>query len=497
MPTCLNSRNYWRRYASTATAPVHDEPSHASSDAESFIPNEQTYPRVIASQPGVQGRQLLWELSKVVDAQNVDMIVDYGRSYGNYITDVDGNSFLDVFAQIASQPLGYNNPALLAAAASPAVASAVVNRPAMGFFPQHDWASILANGILRKAPPGLNKIFPSATGSDANETAYKAAFMWFAQRRRGERHVEMTAEEASSTMENASPGSPNLSILSFKTAFHGRLFGTLSTSRVTPIHKVDIPAFDWPQAPFPQLKYPLEKHVKENEAEEDRCLRAVETLIRDYHNKVAAVVVEPIQAEGGDVSASSRFFQNLRQITKRNGVIMIVDEVQTGVGATGKFWAHEHWNLPDPPDIVTFAKKAQMAGFFYHDPDLEPNKPKRQINTWMGDPVRALLFTAIADEIDRLDLVSNAASVGSYIFSALLELSEKFPKQIQNLRGMGAFLAFDTPNRADFLRRVKGLGVNMGGCGVSAVRLRPMLIFQRHHADVLLRVVRTVVEERS
>ena len=85
-------------------------------------------------------------------------------------------------------------------------------------------------------------------------------------------------------------------------------------------------------------------------------------MIQNFHNPVAGVIVEPIQSEGGDNHASPNFFKGLRAITRKHNVLLIVDEVQTGVGATGKFWAHEHWNMDEPPDMVTFSKKAQTAG---------------------------------------------------------------------------------------------------------------------------------------
>ncbi|KKA18741.1 hypothetical protein T310_7290, partial [Rasamsonia emersonii CBS 393.64] len=293
------------------------------------------------------------------------------------------------------------------------------------------------------------------------------------------------------------PGSPQLSILSFKSAFHGRLFGSLSTTRSKPIHKLDIPAFDWPQAPFPALKYPLEEHAKENAEEEQRCLQEVERLIKEFHNPVAAVVVEPIQSEGGDNHASPAFFRGLREITKRHNVLFIVDEVQTGVGATGKFWAHEYWNLETPPDLVTFSKKAQTAGYYYGNPALRPNKPYRQFNTWIGDPARALLFRAILEEIERNNLVENTAATGDYLYKGLESLAKKYPHAIQNLRGkgQGTFIAWDTPNRDEFLVKAKSVGVNIGGSGNSAVRLRPMLVFQKHHADILLDRLETLLKQ--
>jgi 4-aminobutyrate aminotransferase/(S)-3-amino-2-methylpropionate transaminase len=369
------------------------------------------------------------------------------------------------------------------------MASALINRPALGNFPQNDWADILETGVLSVAPKGLNQVFMSQAGSDANELAYKAAFMWRRQQERGGAEAEFTAEEMSSSMNNAAPGAPSMSIMSFKTGFHGRLFGSLSTTRSKPIHKLDMPAFDWPAASFPMLKYPLDdpSNAEYNAKEEERCLDEAEKIMTGYHNKVAAVIIEPIQSEGGDNHASPSFFRGLRALTRKHNVLMIVDEVQTGVGATGKFWAHDHWNLEDPPDMVTFSKKAQTAGYYFGDNALRPNKPYRQFNTWMGDPARAILFRAIIKEIKRLDLVNNTANVGEYLYSGFEQLAKQYPKDIQNLRGkgQGTFIAFDSPRRDEVLKRAKGVGINIGGSGEKAVRLRPMLVFQKHHADIL------------
>jgi 4-aminobutyrate aminotransferase / (S)-3-amino-2-methylpropionate transaminase len=400
------------------------------------------------------------------------------------------------YAQIASIPVGYNNPTLLRAATSPQMASALVNRPALGNFPQHDWAEILKTGILKVAPKGLNQVFTAMAGSDANEAAYKAAFIYKRQQQRGGANVDFTPEEISSSMLNQAPGAPPLSILSFKSSFHGRLFGSLSTTRSKPIHKLDIPAFDWPQATFPLLKYPLEENVEYNKKVEQEALDDVEYQLTTHHLPPCAVIVEPIQSEGGDHHASPAFFRGLRELTKKHDVLLIVDEVQTGVGSTGKFWAHEHWDLPSPPDIVTFSKKAQTAGYYFGNPELRPNRPFRQFNTWMGDPARAILFRAIIEEIERLDLVNHTARVGDYLFSGLERLQSQYPHEIMNLRGkgQGTFIAFDSPRRDEFLKKAKGVGVNIGGSGVSAVRLRPMLIFQRHHADILLDAVEKIIK---
>ncbi|TQS33178.1 hypothetical protein Golomagni_06485 [Golovinomyces magnicellulatus] len=415
-------------------------------------------------------------------------MTDFTKSHGNYIADPDGNVLLDVFAQIASIPVGYNNANLAKAATSPEMIDALINRPALGSFPSTTWADLLQSSILKVAPKGLDQVFTALAGSDANETAYMAAFMYRRMQERGGPDAEFTAEEIESVGKNQAPGAPQLSILSFKAGFHGRLFGSLSTTRSKPVHKLDIPAFDWPQATFPQLKYPLEEHVQENAQAEQASIDEVERLIKTWYQPPVAVVVEPIQSEGGDNHASPEFFQKLRDVTKKHNVLLIVDEVQTGIGATGKFWAHEHWNLSSPPDMVTFSKKAQTAGFYFENHMLRPNKPYRQFNTWMGDPSKALIFRAIVDEIERLDLVNNTARVGDYLFGKLEQLSKKYPDQFQNLRGkgQGTFIAFDNSKRDEFVTKAKSFGINIGGSGSHTVRLRPMLIFQEHHADILV-----------
>ncbi|KAJ5573337.1 4-aminobutyrate aminotransferase [Penicillium hetheringtonii] len=446
-----------------------------SSAANAFFPDEPSGPSIASKFPGEKGELALAELDKFFDASSVSMTGNYHKSYGNYMADIDGNVFLDVYAQIASLPVGYNNPTLLEVARSSEVASALINRPCLAYFPQHDWASILESGILKIAPEGLNKVFTAYSGADANEAAYKAAFMWKRQQERGGPQVEFTQEEIQSTMLNQTPGSPTLSIMSFKAGFHGRLFGSLSTTRSKAIHKIDIPAFDWPQCSFPSLKYPLEKYVEQNRIEEERCLEEAENIIRNYHNRVAAVIVEPIQSEGGDRHASANFFQRLRDITKQNNVLLIIDEVQTGLGATGKYWAHEHWGLSEPPDMVTFSKKAQAAGFYFGNPELRPSKPFR-----------------LSEYLDR-----GPVSVGNYLYKRIEELSQSFPDVFQNLRGkdFGTFIAFDTVKRDSFLCLAKQHGVHIGGCGDSGVRLRPMLIFQKHHADILLEVFEKIARQ--
>ncbi|CAN6611466.1 4-aminobutyrate aminotransferase [Trichomonascus vanleenenianus] len=468
----------------------------AYSVAAQYFPNEPAAPSTKTAIPGPESKKQLERLHQSFDSSAAYFMADYYNSVGNYLKDVDGNVMLDVYAQIASNPIGYNNPALIKAAKSDAMINALVNRPATGNFPSNDYAEILEQGLLKNAPKGMNHVWTALSGSDANETAFKAAFIYQqAKRRGGYSATEFSAEEIKSSMNNEAPGAPELSILSFESGFHGRTFGSLSATRSKPIHKLDIPAFKWPKAPFPKLKYPLEDNVEHNKAEEARCLEEFEKVLTTWSSPVAAIIVEPIQSEGGDNHASAAYFQGLRDITKKHDVLMIVDEVQTGVGATGKFWAHEHWNLSSPPDIVTFSKKAQTAGYYFGNPELRPFLPYRQFNTWCGDPSKLIIAKALFQEIEANNLVESTRVVGDYLYGELEKLAEKYPTKFGNLRGkgMGTYIAWDSESpaaRDAFLNTLRQSGVNMGGCGAQSARLRPTLVFEKKHADVLIDVIK-------
>nr|NVI72108.1 putative 4-aminobutyrate aminotransferase, mitochondrial-like protein [Cucujiformia] len=214
----------------------------------------------------------------------------------------------------------------------------------------------------------------------------KSLFITYRRKQRGE-NVDFTEEELQSCLVNQPPGAPNLTLLSFHGGFHGRTMGTLATTHSKAIHKIDIPSFDWPIASFPKYKYPLEEHQRENDQEDSRSLSEVEELIEKYNKKgnfVAGIIIEPIQCEGGDNEASPEFFQGLQRIAKKHGAGLLLDEVQTGGGATGKMWCHEYFNLDGPPDVVTFSKKMLTGGYF-HTTDLRPQQSYRIFNTWMGD----------------------------------------------------------------------------------------------------------------
>ncbi|PYI01527.1 aminotransferase class-III [Aspergillus sclerotiicarbonarius CBS 121057] len=380
--------------------------------------------------PGPLSKSLLSRLGSQLDSRAVQFFADYDKSHDNFLVDVDGNEFLDVYAQIASNAVRYNNPTVLQASRSEKMVSALANRPSLGVYPRSNLTQNI-HRLLRIAPAGHSMVFPAQSGSEANELAFKAAFFYHQIKKRGGPGVSWTAEELDSCLRSTEPGSPTLSISSFRNSFHGRGFRSLSTTRSKPIHKLDVPAFDWPVARFPSLRYPLHDHVDANEREVRCSLEEVDYLMGTWHHPVAAIIVEPIQSDGGDDYAPASFFQGLQDLTKKHDVLFIADEAQT-------------------VDLVTFGKKPQTAGYFFHNPLLHPDKPYRQSNTWMGDEARLMICNAVIDGILENGLVEKVARVGKTLYDALEALAEKYPDRIRNLRGRdsGTYIAFDVQEAA-------------------------------------------------
>lgn len=213
----------------------------------------------------------------------------------------------------------------------------------------------------------MNYVSTQMCGSCSNEQAFKHIFIWYTRKRNEGR--DFTPEELKTSLFNKPPGCPHLSILSFWGAFHGRTTSSLSVTRSKPIHRLGFPLFgEWPAATFPLYKYPLEENVRENKEIDRKCLAEVEELIEANQKKgwpVAGVILEPIQSEGGDNHASPEFIKELQKICKKNTIGLIMDEVQTGCGATGKMWCHEWFEMPSPPDCMTYSKKMLSGGYYF------------------------------------------------------------------------------------------------------------------------------------
>jgi hypothetical protein len=209
-------------------------------------------------------------------------------------------------------------------------------------------------------------------------------------------------------------------------------------------------------------------------------------VFRREANTVAALIVEPIQGEGGDRHASAAFFRALRALCLKHDVLFVADEVQTAAGATGRFWAHEHWGLEVPPDLVTWSKKFQFGGV-HARPEVMPAEPYRIFQTFLGDPFRLAQWDVMLEVIRRDRLVEHTASVGRSLVAGLERLCAG--GWFSNARGQGTFAAVDVPT-GDALARILGVlraqGVECGGSGTRTIRFRPALVFAQRHVDEVL-----------
>jgi len=179
-------------------------------------------------------------MDKIQQSGAITFFTDFDKSTGNYICDADGNMLLDVFMQIASLPLGYNHPAIIDVLRDPANQNTFVNRPALGSFPPLNFVEKINKTLLSVAPPGMTQVQTMACGSCANENAFKASFFWHSNLKRG--GALPTIEDLNNCVVNKGPCCPDLSILSFKGAFHGRTIGVLATTHSKYTHKMDVPS---------------------------------------------------------------------------------------------------------------------------------------------------------------------------------------------------------------------------------------------------------------
>lgn len=414
------------------------------------------------------------------------LVFDDARSQGTSLVDLDGNVFLDLFANFALGALGYNHPALLDVARSPAFAHAVVNPTSTPFVTAPAWFDFLEGLRTRWAPRGMDHVYCVDGGGEGVESALKDAFVVHAERRRAAfglptNPLEQPEAQQRAWMENA--GTDAVAI-SFSGAFHGRGLGPMSATHSKVVHKADLPAFPWPSVPFPANRWPLERHAEENAKAEQAALGALANALEHHAGRVAAVIVEPVQSEGGDRHASPAFFRGVQTLAGQAGAAFVLDEVQTGVGISGTLWCHEQFDLPEPPDMMCFGKKMQMGGFFAREA-WTVRQFGRMYQTRNGDRARAMLATATLRAIDAEGLLANVRETGAYFLERLQDLTARH-RLATEARGRGFLLAFDLPDAAtrdDFLKRTMRRGVFASYTGTRSVRLRPHLICTRAEVD--------------
>jgi len=210
---------------------------------------------------------------------------------------------------------------------------------------------------------------------------------------------------------------------------------------------------------------------------------------------IAAVIIEPIQGEGGDARASDDFYRKLIDVARDNGAVMVVDEVQTGFGATGKWWASDYWEKSS--DIVCYAKKSQACGFFYTD-DFKANPETRIFNTWMGEPLKLVMMNKIIEIVQRDRLLDNVNRVGQVLQDGFVHMEDITGGMVNSGRGRGLYTAFSvaTPELRDkMIKSAFDKNLIVGACGTSSIRFRPSLNFSSDEAEQAIGILSDCASE--
>jgi 4-aminobutyrate aminotransferase/(S)-3-amino-2-methylpropionate transaminase len=309
-------------------------------DAPGDLPAAAPPRQVLTELPGPRAQELMARGGFDMQSRYRAVVMDDAASQGCSLVDVDGNVFLDLFANFALGSLGYNHPALLAAARDEAFARAAVNPTSTPFVATTAWFEFMEALEQKYAPRGMARVFCVDAGGEGVESALKAAFIVHAERRRTAsgrpaNPLQLPEAEQRAILENAGTDAV---VVSFSGAFHGRGLGPMSATHSKVIHKADLPAFQWPMAPFPANRFPLARYAEENARAEAEALSVLEIILEQHAGQVAAVLVEPVQSEGGDRHASPAFFRKVQALARQAGAALILDEVQTGVAMSGTLW---------------------------------------------------------------------------------------------------------------------------------------------------------------
>ena len=449
---------------------------------------------------------------------------DPAQSVGCYLATVDRDEagapyrFIDMGAMIATHAFGENDPTIVAA---------VLHNLAFvsSRYAHSEYQTVLSlqmKAMLNQiAPPGTPRHFVVNTGAEAVENAIKAVLL----------NRVRTAGEKDGGF-----------IISFEGAFHGRTLGALAVTHRKKA-RLGFPTFDWPQVPFPTED---QSSKAQTLLREERSLRHVWELLvsgrlprADKHReafvseleridavlaaapspetaaafvsqerqrlsadtikrarRVAAVLVEPIQGEGGVRTATARFFQRLRLLTRIYDVPLVFDEVQTGWGATGAMWAHERFALPLPPDVVTWAKKAQNGVLFISEELATFFREEKKFNTtWEGDSAGMVRLIAM---LSKGDILPPVRRTGALARAGLDGLAHDFPELISGVRGAGVMLAFDVARQdwRDALRdRAFRRGLLLLPAGDRALRLYPRYDTEPSTIDEAIGILRAAIED--
>ncbi len=434
----------------------------------------------------IQPHEVKTVLANHILADGFELVMDLENSSGSYLVDkLSGDRFLDFFSMYASMAVGYNHPRLLAVKEQ--LAKLVIQKPSCSDVYTETFAEFVATFSRLAMPAALPHVFFIEGGALAVENALKTAFDWKVRKN----FIKGSKEQKGSK------------IIHFQQAFHGRSGYTLSLTNTFDTRKTKFfPSLQWPRIVNPKITFPLNQERLELVAElEGVAVQQITEVIAAEGDDLAGLIIEPIQGEGGDNHFRPQFLQQLRQICDQHDILYIMDEVQSGVGLTGKFWAHEHFNVR--PDILCFGKKTQVCGILASRriDQVENNvfqESSRINSTFGGNLIDMARCTHILRIIEEEHLVENSYRQGKLLLSELEKLAQDFPHMVIGARGKGLMCAFDLPEeqtRNRLLNELFKQRVLLLGCGEKTVRFRPHLIVNRNEIKQVIGIIRKILSK--
>jgi len=430
-------------------------------------------PKIKTALPGPNARRVLEGDEKYISpsyTRSYPLVAKSGR--GIVVTDVDGNEFFDFSAGIAVTSTGHCHPDVVAAIQKQA--GELIHMSGTDFY--YESMVTLAERLSKIAPmPGPHRIYYGNSGAEAVECALKLARY----------HTKRQ------------------NVIAFFGAFHGRTMGALSLTASKPQQKRRFA----PLVPgVTHVRYPDVYRSGSTQSPDDfalGCARFIEeklfkTILAP--EEVAAIFVEPVQGEGGYVVAPTIFMQELRRICDRHGIMLVVDEVQSGIARTGKWFAVEHTGVQ--PDMVCMAKgiaSGMPLGITMTRAEIMDWVPGSHASTFGGNPIAIAAALATLDVIEKEHLLENSASVGAHMMKRMADWPSKL-KLVGDVRGRGLMIGVDivkdkvtkeyaAADRDRIVELAFERGVLFLGCGPSTVRLCPALVVTKEEADVAVDVL--------
>jgi L-lysine 6-transaminase len=422
-------------------------------------------------------------IGKYMLADGYKFVLDLQNSKGSRITDaLTGDEYIDFFTFFASSPLGLNHPKLNSPEVREELADAAVNKPSNSDIYTTMMAEFVETFASLAKPDYMKHLFFISGGALAVENGLKVAFDWKVRKN----FLKGLKEEKGHQ------------VIHFKQAFHGRSGYTLSLTNTDPNKVKYFPKFNWPRISNPKITFPLDKNLETVKKLENQAISEIYTAIKNNPDDVAVILIEPIQGEGGDNFFRKEFFQKLREIADENEILLMFDEVQTGFGLTGKYWAAEHYVKPD---IISFGKKAQVCGIMVSErvdevPDNCFHTSSRINSTWGANLTDMVRSKHIMEIISEENLIENVNNQGSYLLQELHNLQKEFPSLLNNTRGLGLMCSFDFPSkelREEFRKLCYKEKLLILGCGESSIRFRPSLNVKHETIVEGLQIIKKVL----